>query len=60
MAINAEWHLANKMPPNPSTAQRVAWHAEHEERCQCRKAPESLRAAIDAYRAAEKEKEQDP
>lgn len=59
MAINAEWHLAHRMPPKATFAQRVAWHSEHELNCQCRKVPDSLRDAIDAYRASEQTKEQD-
>jgi hypothetical protein len=34
--INKEWHLANKMPKNPSIEQRVIWHLEHSKHCQCR------------------------
>jgi len=36
MKINAKWHLANKMPKNPTLDQRVKWHAEHAENCSCR------------------------
>jgi hypothetical protein len=34
--INKEWHLANKMPKNPSLDQRVEWHLEHARNCTCR------------------------
>jgi hypothetical protein len=34
--INAKWHLANKMPKNPTLDQRVKWHVEHARNCQCR------------------------
>lgn len=37
MKINAEWHLANKMPKNPTLDQRIEWHMKHVENCQCRK-----------------------
>jgi len=37
MKINKEWHLANKMPKNPTLDQRVKWHVEHARSCQCRK-----------------------
>ena len=36
MKINKEWHLANKMPKNPTFEQRVKWHKEHNKNCQCR------------------------
>lgn len=36
MTINKEWHLANKMPKNPTLDQRVAWHVAHARNCQCR------------------------
>lgn len=35
--INKEWHLANKMPKNPTLDQRVQWHVEHAQNCKCRK-----------------------
>ncbi len=34
--INAEWHMANKMPKNPTLDQRIAWHVEHAKNCPCR------------------------
>lgn len=34
--INKEWHLANKMPKNPTTDQRIKWHLEHAKKCKCR------------------------
>lgn len=33
---NAEWHLAHKMPKNPTLDQRVEWHVAHAQHCQCR------------------------
>ncbi|MFA5025307.1 MAG: hypothetical protein WC503_02280 [Candidatus Shapirobacteria bacterium] len=36
MKINAGWHLANKMPKNPTLNQRVEWHLEHSKNCNCR------------------------
>lgn len=36
MSINAVWHLANKMPKNPTLNERVAWHVEHAKQCACR------------------------
>lgn len=40
--LNAEWHLAHPMPKNPTLAQRVAWHAEHQKHCGCRPPPKSV------------------
>lgn len=37
MAINKEWHLANKMPDNPTLDQRVEWHVAHAHNCTCRR-----------------------
>lgn len=37
MSINKKWHLANKMPKNPTLDQRVKWHVEHAKHCSCRK-----------------------
>lgn len=36
MKINKDWHLANKMPKNPSLDQRVIWHLNHAKNCTCR------------------------
>lgn len=40
--LNAEWHKAHPMPPNPSFEQRAQWHLEHQKHCGCRKIPEKL------------------
>ncbi|HZD60369.1 MAG TPA: hypothetical protein VE439_07950 [Anaerolineae bacterium] len=32
---NAEWHLKNTMPKNPTLDQRVRWHIEHARNCPC-------------------------
>jgi hypothetical protein len=37
MAINVRWHLANRLPKNPTIEQRIKWHLEHSKNCQCRK-----------------------
>jgi len=34
--INAKWHLANKMPKNPTIDQRINWHLVHTKNCVCR------------------------
>jgi hypothetical protein len=39
---NEEWHDAHVMPKNPTRAERVEWHAEHELACGCRPVPPSL------------------
>lgn len=36
MGINKDWHLANKMPKNPSLEERIKWHLEHVKSCDCR------------------------
>lgn len=40
--VNEEWHDSHVMPKNPTRAQRVKWHAEHELACGCRPVPPSL------------------
>jgi len=37
--INAEWHRLNRMPANPTTDQRIAWHVAHARACRCREIP---------------------
>jgi hypothetical protein len=44
--LNREWHKANRMPKNPTIEQRLHWHIEHANNCQCREMPEKLKAAI--------------
>jgi hypothetical protein len=46
MPINASWHRTHRMPKNPSDAERVAWHREHERHCACRPVPPKLRALM--------------
>jgi len=36
MKINATWHLANKMPKNPTIDQKIKWHLSHAKNCSCR------------------------
>jgi len=43
MRINKEWHLAHRMPKNPTTEQRIEWHLAHLEHCHCRDIPEKLK-----------------
>ncbi|MBK9732851.1 MAG: hypothetical protein IPO83_16485 [Chitinophagaceae bacterium] len=42
MKINKDWHLKNKMPENPTFAQRVKWHLAHHQNCSCRDIPPKL------------------
>jgi len=44
--INKEWHLANKMPKNPTIEERIKWHQEHQKNCQCWPIPSKLLAEI--------------
>ncbi len=44
--INKEWHLAHKMPKNPTLEQRLDWHEEHAKHCTCREMPASLAKLI--------------
>jgi len=46
MKINAEWHMKNKMPKNPTLEQRIKWHLEHGRHCTCRPMPGKLRRQI--------------
>jgi hypothetical protein len=34
--LNVDWHMAHKMPKNPSLDERVTWHVDHARNCQCR------------------------
>ncbi|MFT3781629.1 MAG: hypothetical protein QM790_06385 [Nibricoccus sp.] len=45
--LNAEWHKANKMPPQATLAQRIHWHKEHSKYCACRPIPAKLLALIE-------------
>ncbi|PTX97881.1 hypothetical protein [Opitutus sp. ER46] len=49
--LNADWHRANRMPKNPSTAQRVAWHVAHTQACACRPIPASILAELSRHAA---------
>ncbi len=44
--INKEWHLAHKMPKNPTLDQRLDWHEEHAKHCTCRELTELLAKQI--------------
>lgn len=34
--INKDWHEANKMPRNATLEQKIKWHTNHAENCNCR------------------------
>jgi len=40
--INREWHLANRMPKNPTQEERLNWHINHAKNCTCREMPQKL------------------
>jgi hypothetical protein len=44
--LNAAWHEKHRMPKNPTTEQRLAWHEAHEKNCGCRPMPAKLRAMM--------------
>jgi hypothetical protein len=50
--MNADWHKKNRMPKNPSIAQRARWHLAHSKACGCREIPKSIRPYL-----AKKDKE---
>ncbi len=50
MKINREWHDHNRMPENPTLAQRIDWHIEHSKHCACREIPKNLQKIIQKSR----------
>lgn len=42
MKINKDWHLAHRMPKNPTLEQRIEWHLDHQKNCSCRAIPEKI------------------
>jgi hypothetical protein len=44
--INQDWHMANKMPKNPTFEQRMKWHAAHAQYCGCRGISVEIREGI--------------
>lgn len=49
--INRDWHAANRMPKNPTEAERIIWHRAHAAHCQCRPIPPGLAALIARHEA---------
>jgi len=48
--INASWHKRHRMPKNPTPAQRIEWHLEHEKQCRCRPMPSTILELIAEHR----------
>jgi hypothetical protein len=57
--INVEWHTANRMPKNPTHEDRMRWHLEHSENCQCYPMTAKIAADLAAWQAA-KAREAEP
>ncbi|MHB8143992.1 MAG: hypothetical protein ACYDGX_10175 [Thermoleophilia bacterium] len=47
--INKEWHLANKMPKNPTREERMLWHREHLKHCGCHPLTPKLQKELDDF-----------
>ena len=47
--INKAWHLAHKMPLNPTHAQRMKWHIGHQAHCTCRLPTPKLQQEMDEF-----------
>ncbi len=47
MAINREWHQANRMPKKATLEQCIARHKAHSEHCHCRETAASIGAEIE-------------
>jgi hypothetical protein len=54
--INRQWHEQHRMPTNPSSAQRIAWHEAHAQNCSCRPIPPGVLALMRGDDAAQGEK----
>ncbi len=44
------WHLTHLMGKNPTLADRIAWHTEHQKVCGCRPIPKNLLSAMASSR----------
>jgi len=47
--MNADWHRANRMPPNATAQQRADWHYEHARHCGCRALTPSIVDLLKAH-----------
>jgi len=52
--INADWHIKNKMPKNPTEEVKIKWHIEHLKNCPCRAPSPKLMEQIKNYDAGQK------
>jgi len=50
MAINREWHLANKMPENTTEEERAKWHKAHLKNCACYPLSENVKKLLEKYK----------
>jgi hypothetical protein len=41
--MNKEWHELHPMPKNPTMEQKIEWHLEHHQNCNCRDIPEKIK-----------------
>ncbi len=44
--VNRAWHERHPMPRKATTAQRIAWHVDHQTACGCRPIPKALKAQM--------------
>jgi hypothetical protein len=40
--LNKSWHDKHRMPTNATLEQRIQWHLQHREHCDCRPIPAKL------------------
>ena len=45
-AINADWHRLHPMAKNPTPEQRIVWHVDHVQNCECRGIPAGVLALM--------------
>lgn len=50
MALNTRWHAEHRMPEKASFDDRVEWHAQHREACDCRPAPDDILLELEKRR----------
>lgn len=48
--INAEWHLAHRMPKNPTIDERLGWHVAHAKNCDCREMSDKIKLEIEEWK----------
>jgi hypothetical protein len=50
VGLNRQWHEQHKMRTNPTEQQRVQWHLEHLQNCDCRRPTPAIQRLIDTYK----------